>query len=157
MPGATIVIVTTYKDTKCIVVYKEYRRWAPNGFWSTPGGTIDEGETPLDAAIRETKEEAYITLTPEQLSPPLPGKNCTYYITYIPYVSKKDFLTKRYQSPNLKETEKEMWSLTFVPIYNLRSNTNNVHDIHGKDVNLRDIFFADLKRFPEILEKIESY
>lgn len=36
--------------------------------WSLPGGTIDAGESPLGAAIREVKEEVNIDLTPEELS-----------------------------------------------------------------------------------------
>jgi 8-oxo-dGTP diphosphatase len=31
-----------------------------NGFWSTPGGNLEYGESPIDAAIRETREEAGI-------------------------------------------------------------------------------------------------
>ena len=30
--------------------------WAP-GKWGFPGGAVEAGETPMDAAIRETKEE----------------------------------------------------------------------------------------------------
>lgn len=28
------------------------------GFWGVPGGLIEEGETPLDTALRETREES---------------------------------------------------------------------------------------------------
>lgn len=37
------------------------------GFWSVPGGHIDEGEDPLAAAIREVKEETGITITPDNI------------------------------------------------------------------------------------------
>ena len=39
------------------------------GQWGTFGGQIESGETPLDAAIRETHEELGILLTPADLSP----------------------------------------------------------------------------------------
>jgi len=35
-----------------------------NKKWSTPGGRVEVGETPLDAVIRETKEEANVDLNP---------------------------------------------------------------------------------------------
>lgn len=37
------------------------------GFWSIPGGHIDEGEDPLQCAIREIKEETGITVQPEDI------------------------------------------------------------------------------------------
>lgn len=35
--------------------------------WITPGGGIDQGETPAEAAIRELREETGITVTKEKL------------------------------------------------------------------------------------------
>ena len=38
------------------------------GKWSYVGGTIEKDETVLEGAVRETKEETQITITPEQLA-----------------------------------------------------------------------------------------
>ncbi len=35
------------------------------GQWALPGGRLDAGETPLEAALRETEEEIGLTLTPD--------------------------------------------------------------------------------------------
>jgi 8-oxo-dGTP diphosphatase len=37
------------------------------GFWSIPGGHIDESEDPLAAAIREVKEETGLTVSPDDI------------------------------------------------------------------------------------------
>jgi ADP-ribose pyrophosphatase YjhB (NUDIX family) len=37
------------------------------GFWSIPGGHVEEGEDPLNSAIREVKEETDVTITPENI------------------------------------------------------------------------------------------
>ena len=42
---------------------------APAGYHTPPKGGIDPGESPLDAAIRETLEEVGIAVSPESLSP----------------------------------------------------------------------------------------
>jgi mutator protein MutT len=39
--------------------------WMP-GKWNLPGGTVDPGETPIEAAVRETQEE--VSVTPRGLS-----------------------------------------------------------------------------------------
>jgi 8-oxo-dGTP diphosphatase len=40
--------------------YKEY--------WTLPGGIVDEGETPKQAACREASEEVGVAFTPEQVT-----------------------------------------------------------------------------------------
>lgn len=38
-----------------------------NGKWTNPGGHLDDGETPLDGAIRELAEETGIEVSPEDM------------------------------------------------------------------------------------------
>ena len=46
-----------------ILVLEEHRE---NCLWKPPSGSVEQGETPLVAAIRETEEETGIVLVPQQ-------------------------------------------------------------------------------------------
>lgn len=48
--------VLTY-DNKVLIVKRSLRENNHPGMWGFPGGGIDEGETPLEAVIRECEEE----------------------------------------------------------------------------------------------------
>jgi 8-oxo-dGTP pyrophosphatase MutT (NUDIX family) len=43
---------------------------APDGWWELPGGGIDPGESYLEAAVREIREETGLALDPAQVGPP---------------------------------------------------------------------------------------
>jgi 8-oxo-dGTP pyrophosphatase MutT (NUDIX family) len=43
---------------------------APDGWWELPGGGIDSGESYLEAAVREIREETGLILDPGQVGPP---------------------------------------------------------------------------------------
>lgn len=54
--GGAVVLITDTKKRVLILKRPPGINWAPD-VWGLPGGAIEPGETPLEAAIRETKEE----------------------------------------------------------------------------------------------------
>ena len=56
------MVVVLNKDSELLLLRRsEETNWMP-GKWGLPGGHIEEGEAPKDAAIRETKEETSLSL-----------------------------------------------------------------------------------------------
>lgn len=55
-------MVPVYKKKVLILRRGPTAPWMP-GAWNFPGGQIDPGETPYDAAVRECEEEAGLTVS----------------------------------------------------------------------------------------------
>lgn len=51
---------------------------APAGWWELPGGGIDRGETFVDAAVREIREETGLVIEPAQVGPPAWRRDSTW-------------------------------------------------------------------------------
>lgn len=60
MSSASIVL---YDAAGHVLVVKAHNK----PYWSFPGGVIDKGETPMQAAIRETEEEVGLTVSEDSL------------------------------------------------------------------------------------------
>jgi len=59
--GAAVVILNE-KNELLVLKRPDSVTWAPNK-WGLPGGKIEPGETPRQAAIRETKEETTLIVS----------------------------------------------------------------------------------------------
>jgi len=60
--AVALTLVADDSGAACFVLTRRAARLrAHSGQWALPGGRIDPGETPLEAAIRETREEVGIT------------------------------------------------------------------------------------------------
>ena len=59
--GAGVVVFD--KEGKVLIMLRPQTvKWAP-GKWALPGGHIEEGETPLEAAVREVEEESELKIS----------------------------------------------------------------------------------------------
>ena len=61
LDGALVVILND-KDEALIMLRPNWVKWAP-AKWAYPGGKLEVGETPLQAAVREVKEETSLDVT----------------------------------------------------------------------------------------------
>jgi 8-oxo-dGTP diphosphatase len=61
---ATYLIIR--KGNKIGLILREKTSWM-NGYWAIPAGKIEHGETSMQTAVREAKEEVGITVKPTDL------------------------------------------------------------------------------------------
>ena len=61
MPKGSAVVIFDEEGKVLILLRPQTVKWAP-GKWALPGGHIEEGESALDAAVREVKEETALAI-----------------------------------------------------------------------------------------------
>ena len=63
-------VVLTDEGGRILLFHAVTEDVGPAGWWELPGGGIDEGESYLQAAIREVREETGLVLDPARVGPP---------------------------------------------------------------------------------------
>lgn len=154
---ASVIIIlecVSYKKTSipCIVLYEE-RKWNEGTVYSSPGGSKDASETFLEAAIRETEEEAFLKV-PEELLIQNGGREglvigtTHFWVVKLPSVNRETYIRARFCNENLKKYQKETHDLTKVPILSFKkavaSKLRHVVDLGGRRIKLRSAFYKCL-------------
>ena len=121
--GAIVVIVDEHKNL-LILKRPDLPIWAARK-WALPGGKVEKGETPLEAAIRETKEETNLDV---------------WDLTHIPEYSKSDvdfYVVGGYNGNVQIDQEHEDWrwvSREEITDYDLAPNVLELYDWVLKNV-----------------------
>jgi len=92
-----------------------------HNFWQCPGGKLDEGESPLQGAVRELKEETGLSINPRRLK--LIGKNTRSFPNGDPYIAVNYHIRlRRSEIPTQTEPHKSgPWKLVSVnELYRLK-------------------------------------
>lgn len=79
--SAVAVVIINQKNEILSLLRSETDDWRPL-HWGLPGGHIDEGETPYEAAIRETKEECNLDINPVYAGHIMTDENYKIYLYY---------------------------------------------------------------------------
>lgn len=79
-PAVAIVIINQNGQILSLL-RSESDNWKPL-HWGLPGGHIDEGETPFEAALRETKEECNLDVNPIYADSIITDENYRIYLYY---------------------------------------------------------------------------
>ena len=69
-----------------------------HGYWFTPGGGLDEGETMAEGAARELHEETGLRLPVERLGPPVYREVTEYPFDGVQYRQEQEFFLVRVES-----------------------------------------------------------
>lgn len=64
--ASTVVLL---RPDRSVFLIRRLRAMAFGGMWVFPGGALEPGETPVDAAVRELQEETGVVVSPDSLVP----------------------------------------------------------------------------------------
>ena len=65
-------------DGSCLLLLEQDPARPGKPYWSTVGGAVDPGETPVQAAARELREETGVAVRPDDLVGPVRERTCAY-------------------------------------------------------------------------------
>ncbi len=65
-PFHVAAFVLLHRGDKTFILRRANTGWA-DGMWTVPSGHVEKGETPIEAAIKEAKEEAGVTIQAHDL------------------------------------------------------------------------------------------
>lgn len=78
--SGAIVVILNEKDEMLVLKRPHFVKWAPNQ-WGLPGGKIEPGESSLEAAVREVKEETTLDVEDLRLGEAVLKEPVTVYYT----------------------------------------------------------------------------
>jgi 8-oxo-dGTP pyrophosphatase MutT (NUDIX family) len=162
--GAGIFIVEKYNDKKMVVLFGKYGRY------DDPGGSIDPGETPEEAACRETQEETanLVKINKDELSRisyPVLYQQYQSYIIYVEGLPSKDFyhnVTNIFHPINGCKPDhwRESDKMTRVDLDLLINSANNnidiMRDIDGRIIKVRGRVLGIVKKAKDIFSKLSN-
>lgn len=61
------IIIEDNKENILLVLENDDKAWKKNGQWSTPFGTSKKNEKPINTAIREIKEETWLSISEDNV------------------------------------------------------------------------------------------
>lgn len=145
LSGAGVFIIQNYKGRNVVVLFGN------NTEYSDPGGTIDFGETSIEAACREAREESgnLLKLEPKilrNIAIPIQHRNYMSYFIYIKNLSLKDYYHNMnliyskcdpYKHHHWMETNRATRINLDELIKNSVMNNNLIRDIDGRVIRVR--------------------
>jgi hypothetical protein len=148
--GAGILIIENYKNNIVAVLFGDKKEF------SDLGGVLDDGETPLEAACREAREESanLFKFEPNELkknSIPITILAYKCYIVYVKGINATDYRHNINQV--LSDCRSRVWkendTMVRVPLKELiksvKSNDNFVTDVGGREIKIRPRAIAIVK------------
>ena len=82
MPKGSAVVIFDEEGKVLILLRPQNMKWSP-GKWALPGGHIEEGEKPIDAAVREVREETTLEISDPVEFHTSPNGEVRYFTTRV--------------------------------------------------------------------------